>query len=211
MSDINNDKEDIAASVEDGDYGSELDRLEIIDGISAFNLPMVDLEAWRERYPCTMKLYGADSLFDDSEYGQVKWYWYVAEREEAIAFPYEALIYGYGGEQDDLGFPDNNRYVINQYFTESEIEQFREYLIGGPDAPFYDFHVIEVDLPISLPVWTPDPWSSDGDRTMYLYDIEGYSLPFKIAGHAFIPEAAGYFLCKAGGMTWKSEKEIYGK
>jgi hypothetical protein len=226
MSDINNDKEDITASIEKCDNNSELDRSEM-GGISAFDLPIgdlvprrceyypptvVDLEAWRSRHPCTLKLYKANSLFDHSEYGQMKWYWYVSKRDKQFPFPYETLIYGYGGDLDDHGYPDRNKEVIDECFTESEIDQLREYL-EQPDMPFYEFHVREIDLPITDPLWpTGDTlYSSEGDFTFFLNDFEDYSLPFEVAGHAFIPEAAGYFVWKAGGFSWKSQKEIYGE
>lgn len=139
------------------------------------------------------KLYKAYSIVDDfMDESRVKFHWFCWTRENPIG-PYERLIIDY-----EPG--DYSEYSINEYFTECEIEQLREYLKRVHDLRI---HIEKIILPISKNVI---PYSAIGsfslckiyennriesklieDYYVLSNEIE-YSLPFEVRGYFNLDE-----------------------
>jgi len=158
-----------------------------------------DLEAHRRLYPCSIKLFEAYSMANDSKYGEFKIYWFYEERKVPVA-PYEVLIYGYEPKY-------HSEMTVNEYFTEEEIELLREYLEKAHHSKLY---VQEEILPIPNNLL---PFSAIGSSSTYsiikadennieckhietiedyilLSEEKGYSLPFKVSGYYSLENSA---------------------
>lgn len=143
------------------------------------------------------KLYEAYSIVDRfyTDESRAKLHWFCWMREKPIG-PYKRLIRDYEPRS-------YSEYAINEYFTECEIEQLREYLERAHDL---SIHIEEIDLPISNNVM---PYSAIGSFSMCkIYEnniIErkiledyhmlsketGYSLPFNVCGYYNFDEIVG--------------------
>jgi hypothetical protein len=178
----------------DSDHGSDVDRSDNFGGVSAFDMPIIDREAWLRYNPQNkIKLYRAWTMHNDPKYGPVRINWYVTNREKAL--PYEYLILEYdpdltiGIERVRKGEIKYTRDLLTQeeqmtyadyHFTEIEIVQFLEFLLH-PGNDLEEFHSSEIDMPIW--VRCEDDIGSGRDLS---YKLIGNKMSFEVEGYAYL-------------------------
>ena len=164
---------------------AEISGISVLDG----DHPIFDIEAFRKRHPCSLKLFGAYSIWNHSKYGEFRINWFCNHRAEKLA-PYEDLICVY-----ERGDWYDAKDCVDESFSAEEIELLREYLQSGDGK---ELHTYEIELPIMKSLM---PFGAIGSFSIYdvcgdnvtrhvtiedyylLSKEEGYSLPFEVQGY----------------------------
>ncbi|MDD2585872.1 MAG: hypothetical protein PHT79_07235 [Syntrophomonadaceae bacterium] len=130
-----------------------------------------------------VRLFKAWSIVDNFyEKDQVLLNWFVVGRQTPIA-PYEELVDNYDENEDEVWC---DHLLVNEFFTEPEIEGLRDYLL--------EFHELEVRVEeVSLPVCSGGLSYSllliNGAKDFYpLADEKEYKLDISVLGHFDLEE-----------------------
>jgi hypothetical protein len=123
------------------------------------------------------RLYRAWSVVDGClGQDQVKFNWFVVGRSIPV-FPYEELIDNYDENQDEACY---DQMWVNEFFTEAEIEDLRDYLRTSHKV---ELQVEEVLLPVRAGGLSYGLRLISGQSRFYtLADEEGYKLSISVLG-----------------------------
>lgn len=124
------------------------------------------------------RLYRAWSVIDECMgQDQVKFSWFVVGRTIPV-FPYDELIENYDENQDEVSY---DQMWVNEFFTEDEAAELREYLLNSHDIAL---QVEEVSLPVRSGGLSYGLLLISGQSSFYtLADEQGYNLSVSVLGH----------------------------
>jgi hypothetical protein len=124
------------------------------------------------------RLFRAWSIIDEYlNQDQVKFNWFVVGRPSPV-IPYEELIENYDQDREEIWY---DQMWVNEFFTEAEVEELRDYLQRSHEV---DVQVEEVQLPVRTGGLSYGLLLISGQSNFYtLADEEGYKLSISVLGH----------------------------
>ena len=117
--------------------------------------------------------------------------WFCLSRERPVA-PYDDLILNYNELDDDE--QARARKLANNFLTESEIAELKDYIESGTG---FDVRTSEVNTPFEdgrkIPNFAEAAKKGDGGDYFHLSEKEGYNLTVPISGFADLSEPPNLF------------------